>query len=181
MKKISKKIETLLLGLCTANASFYTPLKDLYKAFMLGELRVFDSNTGVQLNPIDYVDCNFELVIFGSQEKMGEYFNSLPHKPQGQESGTCTICRLFRRVNQLRSELSEINKQLNETYGIVSLAEFLSLQSKCPVFRTPHLDGNKKCYSCSRKGMTTHAQGTVSLTHREMLDSFCLRDAMDLL
>ena len=138
-------------------------------------------NNLIHMNPLDYVDCNFELVCFGSQEKMDEYFNSLLHKSQGQESDTCTICRLLRRANQLRSELSEINRQLNETYGIVFSAEFLSQQSKHHAFRTPHQDGNKKCYSCSRKGMTTHAQGTVSLIDREKLDTFRLRDAMDLL
>lgn len=181
MKKMDKKMETLLLGLCTANASFDTPLKDLYKAFILGELKVFDVETGIQLIPSEYSDCSFESVCFGSQEKMGEYFMSRPVQSQDQESGICKISHLLHRANQLRNELSAINRQLNETYGIVFSDEFLSLHSKLRAFRIPRQDGSTKPYWCSRIGRMPNAQGTASPVGREELDTFCLRDVMDLL
>lgn len=181
MKKISKKMETLLLGLCTANASFATPLKDLYKAFMLGELKVFDVETGNQLAPSEYTDCSFERVCFGSQEKVGEYFMSRPGQSQDQESDICKISHLLHRANQIRNELSAINRQLNETYGIVFSDEFLSQHSKHRAFRIPRQDNSTKPYWCSRIERTPNVQGTVSPVDREKLDTFSPRDVMDLL
>lgn len=179
MKTISKKMETLILGLCSVNSSFATPLKDLYKAFMLGELRVFDANTGKQLNPSEYGDCSFESVSFGSRGKKDHYFKTRLRKSQGQESDICRISHLLHRANQLRSELSVINTQLSETYGIAFSDEFLSLHSKHRAFRIPRQGGSTKRCLYSRSGKMTDDRGTVSPTGREGLDSFCLRDVMD--
>ena len=181
MKKMDKKMETLLLGLCTANGSFATPLKDLYKAFLLGKLRIFDQETGMQLSPSDYSDCSFESVCFGSQEKMGEYFMSRLEKHPDQESDTYKISHLLYRANLLLNELFEINRQLSETYGIPFSDGFLSLHNKPRELHIPHQDGSTKFHWCSRIGRMPNAQGTASPVGREELDTFCLRDVMDLL
>lgn len=180
MKKFDKKTATLLLGLCSAKASFTTPLKDLYKAFMLGELRVCDAETGRLLDPADYKDCGFESAVFGSREKMAEHFNSItPRKTLDQVSSTCKICRLLRRANQLKNELSEIDRQLNETYGIVLSSESLLLHNERSSFRTHHQGNSKKCCSCSRHGRFSSVQENFSPSSRDVSEPFDYQRILD--
>lgn len=180
MMKFDEKTTTLLLGLCSAKAAFTTPLKDLYKAFMLGELRVCDAETGKLLNPADYKDCGLESTVFGSREKMAEYFNSvIPRKTRDQVSGTCKICRLLRRANQLKNELSEIDRQLNETYGIVLSNESLLLHNRHSSFHTHHQGNNKKCCSCSRYGMSSGVQENFSPSSRDVSETFDYQRILD--
>lgn len=115
---------------------------------------------------------------FGSQEKMAEYFNSRPRKIQGRESDICKICHLLRRAGQLRNELSVINKQLNETYGIALSDVFLSQHSEFRSSRTPHPGGIGGYYFCSQRGRKSNAQENVSPGLREASSCYDCPDVM---
>lgn len=175
MGKIRQKRENLVYGLCIARP-FEMSIGEAYKAFMNGELEVYNPYTGEQLNPSNYHDCK---LIDISQEKMAEHFNSRPRKSQDQESNTCKMHQLLRRASQLRNELSAINKQLNETYGIALLDGFLSLYDKSRASRTPRQDGIGRYYSCSQKGRKPNAQEVVSPLPQEEPGFSYRRDVLD--
>lgn len=175
MGKNRQKRENLVFGLGAA-LPLEISIGEGYKAFMNGELVVYNPYTGEQLNPSDYHDCK---LIGISQEKMAEHFNTCPRKSQDQESNTCKMHQLLRRASQLRNELSAINKQLNETYGIALLDGFLSLHDKSHASRTPRQDGIGRYQSCSQKGRKPNVQEVVSRLPQEEPGFSCRRDVLD--
>ena len=100
-------------------------------------------------------------------------------KSQDRESGTCKIHCLIRRACQLRNELSAINKQLTETYGIALTDGFLSLQSKCHASLPLRQDGSKNDRFCIHTGMGSEMKGILSPDREGSSDSFWSQHILD--
>lgn len=159
MKENKKK--DLVLSIYAVQRRIGISYEEAYRRFMSGDIFVSHYRTHTPLHPSDYSE-------FGtiSQEARTMIFNNLPRhrvrKSQDQESHTCRICGLIRRACQLRNELSAINRQLTEIYGIALTDGFLSQQSKCHSSQPLRQDGSKKGCSCFQPGTEPAMRGSAS-------------------
>lgn len=63
-RKVDLKLEKLVLGLfCLPNKPFGAQVKDLYEAFLCGELDAYDVKTGELFDPSDFTDKNGEPIM----------------------------------------------------------------------------------------------------------------------
>ena len=172
------KKKDLVLSIYAVQRRIGISYEEAYRRFMSGDIFVSHYRTHTPLHPSDYSE-------FGtiSQEARAKIFNNLPRhqvrKSQDRESGTCKIHCLIRRACQLRNELSAIDRQLTETYGIALTDGFLSLQSKCHASLPLRQNGSKNVRSCIHTGMGSEMKGILSPNREGSSDSFLSQHISD--
>lgn len=178
MKIDNKKLEDLVLSIYAVCERLDIPFEEAHGLFMSGDIFVSHYCTRKPLHPSDYSE--FRTI---SQEARAMIFNNRPRrqvrKTRDQVSDTCKICRLLRRANQLKNELFEIDRQLNETYGIVLSSESLLLHNVRSSFRTLRPGNSKMCSSCSRYGKSSGVQENFSPSSRDVSEPFDYQRILD--